>query len=94
MVNFHIKAEMGKKGVRSLLPKTCDIEASFHFVGNKIKASVHSVYDNPIFMPDSIVDSHDERMMAKVRPTPLPYAIKRACTQNTTPQDTRPTPQG
>lgn len=76
MVNFHIKAEMGKKGVRSLLPKTCDIEASFHFVRNKIKASVHSVYDNPIFMPDSIVDSHDERMMAKVRPTPLPYAIK------------------
>ena len=46
MLEFHVSAEMGKKGIRSLLPKTCDIDASFHFIGNKIKASFHSVYDN------------------------------------------------
>lgn len=76
MVNFHITAEMGKAGVRSLMPKTCDIDASFHFVGNKIKASFHSVYDNPVFLPDTIVNSHDERLMARVRPAPLPMEIK------------------
>ena len=77
MVNFHITAEMGKAGVRSLMPKTCDIDASFHFVGNKIRASFHSVYDNPVFLPDTIVNSHDEKMMARVRPAPLPTEIKK-----------------
>ena len=67
---------MGKAGVRSLMPKTCDIDASFHFVGNKIRASFHSVYDNPVFLPDTIVNSHDERLMARVRPAPLPMEIK------------------
>lgn len=75
MVNFHVNAEMGKDGLRSLLPKTCDIDATFHFIGNKIKASYHSVYDNPIFLPDSIVNSHDGKLMAEVRPDPLPETI-------------------
>ena len=77
MVNFRVTTEMGRKGVRSLLPKTCDIEASFHFVGNKIKASFHSVYDNPVFLPDTIVNSHDSKMMAEIRPDPLPSHIRK-----------------
>ena len=76
MVGFHITAVMGKDGLRSLLPKTCDIEASFHFVGNKIKTEYHSVYDNPVYLPDSIVDSHDRSLMDEVRPTPLPGNIR------------------
>ena len=82
MVRFHITAEMGKKGIRSLLPKTCDIDASFHFVGNKIKASFHSVYDNPIYLPDSIVNSHDTKLMAGIRPDPLPVEIKELYARN------------
>ena len=82
MVNFHVNAEMGKYGLRSLLPKTCDIDATFHFIGNKIKASYHSVYDNPIFLPDSIVNSHDSKLMAEVRPTPLPESIKQVYQKN------------
>ncbi len=75
MVSFRVNAEMGKNGIRSLLPKTCDIDASFHFMGNKIRATYHSVYDNPIFLPDSIVNSHDTKMMDSVRPDPLPENI-------------------
>lgn len=77
MVKFHISTEMGKKGLRSLLPKTCDIDASFHFVGNKIKASFHSVYDNPVYLPDTIKNSHDSRLMAGIRPDPLPAEIRK-----------------
>lgn len=76
MVNFRVNAEMGKKGLRSLMPKRCDIEATFHFVGNRIQASFHSVYDNPINLPDTIVNSHDGKMMDEVRPDPLPEKIK------------------
>lgn len=45
MVKFHIDVLMGKYGIYSLLPKKCDIDAVFHFIGNKIHASYHSVYD-------------------------------------------------
>lgn len=76
MVNFHIDAIMGKDGFHSLMPKTCDIDATFHFIGNKIKASYRSVYDNPMFLPDSIVNSHDRHLMAEVRPEPLPENIR------------------
>lgn len=76
MINFHVNAVMGKDGLHSLLPKTCDIDATFHFLGNKIQASYHSVYDNPVSLPDSITDSHDTSMMDEVRPDPLPEKFK------------------
>ena len=75
MVNFHVVAIMGNDGVYSLMPKTCDIDAKFHFIGNKIRATYHAVYDNPTFLPDSIVDSHDSKLMAYVRPDTLPAYI-------------------
>lgn len=76
MINFHVNAVMGKDGLHSLLPKTCDIDATFHFLGNKIQASYHSVYDNPVSLPDSITDSHDMSIMDEVRPDPLPEKFK------------------
>ena len=77
MVKIRVDATMGRRGLRSLLPKTCDINATFHFIGNRIEADYHSVYDNPITLPDSIVNSHDEGLMAEVRPDPVPEDIKR-----------------
>ena len=76
MVNFNVDVTMDKDGIRSMLPKICDIDVKFHFIGNKIKASYHSVYDNPIFLPDSIVNSHDRELMAEVRPAPLPETFE------------------
>lgn len=76
LVNFHVDLAMGIDGARSLLPKTCDIDVKFHFIGNKIRAEYHAVYDNPIVLPDSIVNSHDKQLMAAVRPAPLPPNVK------------------
>ncbi|MCD8297440.1 MAG: DUF5686 family protein [Prevotella sp.] len=76
MVNFRIDAEMGSEGQYSLFPKVCDIDATFKFLGNKITSSYHSVYDNPVTLADTVVNSHDMTIMEEVRPTPLPENIK------------------
>lgn len=76
MIRFSVDATMGKQGLRSLLPKTCDIDAQFHFAGNKIAATYHAVYDNPVELPDSISNSHDMETMDEIRPTTLPYHIR------------------
>ena len=78
MVNFRVNLAMGDKGIRSLLPKTCDVEATFRFVGNRIKAHYYAVYDNPTSLPDTLVGSHDLNQMAKVRPDSLPAKLKEA----------------
>ena len=75
MVKFHVDATMGNNGVRSLFPKTCDINATFHFIGNKISVTYNSIYDNHILLPESIINSHDTALMAKIRPYPLPDFI-------------------
>ena len=36
MLDFNVDATMGKNGMMSLMPKTCDIDAKFHFIGNKL----------------------------------------------------------
>lgn len=76
MVKFHIDIVMGAKGIYSLLPKICDIDADFHFMGNKIQASYHSIYDNPVTLPDSINNSHDKKLMDEIRPDILPQNYK------------------
>ncbi len=76
MIKFHIDVTMGIRGIYSLIPKKCDIEAVFHFVGNKIEASYHSIYDNPVTLPDSIVNSHDMKLMDEIRPDVLPQDFK------------------
>lgn len=76
MVKFHIKVQMGKYGIYSLLPKVCNIDADFHFMGNKIQASYHSVYDNPVTLSDSIINSHDMKLMSEIRPDTLPKYFK------------------
>ncbi len=76
MINFHIDALMGKQGPRSLYPETCDINSTFRFLGNKITCSYHSVFDNLVTLPDTLVDSHDVALMDELRPTPLPDNIE------------------
>ncbi len=75
MLEFNIDAVMGSEGQYSLFPKTCDIDAKFRFLGNKISSSYHSVYDNPVTLPDTILNSHDMPLMDEIRPTPLPENI-------------------
>lgn len=77
MVKFNVSVDMGEdEGLASFMPKTCDINARFHFIGNKIEASYHSVYDIPNTLPDSLRNSHDIRLMETVRPDSLPDEFK------------------
>lgn len=76
MITFNIDATMGKFGIRSLFPKTCDIESKFHFMGNVLTVSHHSVYDNPVTLSDSIKNSHDIALMNDIRPIPLTEEIE------------------
>lgn len=76
MIRFHVDATMGKSGIRSLMPKTCDIDARFHFMGNRLTSSYHAVYDNPVDLPDSIRGSHDMSLMDEMRPSALPEHIR------------------
>lgn len=71
MINFVVNATMGTSGLRSLMPKTCDIDARFHFMGNRITASYNTVYDNPVELSDSIKNSRDPSLMEELRPHPL-----------------------
>lgn len=82
MIRFHVNTEMGDSGIYSLLPKTCDIEAKFSFIGNIIQAYYHSVYDIPNPLPDSLQNSHDIDMMNKIRPDSLPDNVKDSYTEH------------
>lgn len=77
MIDFHVDAVMGVAGIHSLMPKTCDINANFHFMGNRLAATYSSVFDNPITLPDSVKNSHDTVLMDELRPTPLPESMSR-----------------
>ncbi len=72
---FYIDATMGHDGAYSLIPKTCDIASTFRFLGNKITADYHSVYDNANDVADTLINSHDMALMDEIRPTPLPENI-------------------
>lgn len=72
MIHFKVSAEMGDTAPLSLFPQKTDLEATFSFVGNKIKVSYHSVYHTPITLPDSIIGNHSRILMDSLRPIPLP----------------------
>lgn len=77
MIDFHVEAQMGGSGLRSLMPKTCDINGTFHFMGNRIEASYYSMFDNPVMLPDTIHNFHNVTLMDELRPTRLPENIKK-----------------
>ncbi len=77
MISFHINATMGDKAPRSLLPKTCDMEAVFHMTGNRIRANYHTEYGLPETLPDSLKDSHSRELMDSLRPAPLTHHEQR-----------------
>lgn len=72
MMSFSVEVLMGKQGTLSLLPKTCDMNATFHFAGNRIETSYRAVYDITGVIPDSISNHHDLKQMSLIRPDSLP----------------------
>lgn len=71
MVRFHLELKMGQTGVESLLPKRCDLNARFVFLGNDINAEYTSVYGLPARLLDSVPERTDTTLLNLVRPIPL-----------------------
>lgn len=77
MVSFTVYSTMGENGILSLIPKTCDINTVFHFMGNKIVANCMSVYD---VKADSIIQKgiNEMSMIREIRTDSLPNDYKTA----------------
>ena len=72
MIRFQLQAEMGDSGELSLIPKRCDINCVFKYLGNKITGTFHTEGDQLKELPDSIINSHSMALMDSIRPEPLP----------------------
>ena len=77
MISFTINVVMGKEGVESLLPRTCDVTGRFDFIGNRMWANYHIVYGLKQFLPDSIRNINNRDMIIPLRPDSLSSYEKR-----------------
>lgn len=71
MIHFNLKGEMGEEGIRSLLPKQCEITAKVSVLGNQFHSWLTSVYDLKTPLPDTIRNPRDRKWMDRIRPLPL-----------------------
>ena len=71
MIHSSLNGVMNTAPDKVIYPSQCDVQAKLSFLGNKVMSHYVSIYDLPVNLPDSIVDSRDTALMAKVRPVPL-----------------------
>lgn len=71
MIDFKVSIQQGESGVQSLLPKHCELEARFDFMGNHVRSYFDAYYDCPTTLPDTLESVNDMALMDKVRPVPL-----------------------
>ena len=71
MIRFRAMLNMGDDDTRSLLPKSSRTEVDFKFLGNHIMLYYEATYDCPQSLPDTLVNSHDRKLIEKLRPYPL-----------------------
>ena len=72
MIAFTLSLRMGRKGVSSLFPQQCVLDAKFKFLGNRISSCYETTYGLPEPpLPDSVSTPGDSLLFSKVRPYPL-----------------------
>ena len=71
MIDFKVSIQQGESGVQSLLPKHCELEARFDFMGNHVRSYFDAYYDCPTTLPDTLESVNDMALMDNVRPVPL-----------------------
>ena len=71
MIDFKISIQQGESGLQSLLPKHCELDARFDFIGNHVRSYFDAYYDCPTTLPDTLESVNDMALMDKVRPVPL-----------------------
>lgn len=71
MVHFTINVEQGEKGLESLMPKICTIQAKITYLGSKIYTNVKTMNGCKRRLSDKVRDREDAVLMKKIRPIPL-----------------------
>jgi len=71
MVSFHLSFIMGEKGLETLMPKKCELNSKFSFIGSKAFAKYTVYYGLPKILNDSIQNKEDVNLMAEIRPEEL-----------------------
>ena len=71
MMHFHTETVLGGSGIRSILPKQCNTQLIFKFIGNEVYFTSEAVYDNPVQLADSVNNVFDAAMMDSIRPIKL-----------------------
>ena len=71
MMHFRTEAILGDSGIRSTLPKQCNTQLIFKFIGNEVYFTSEAVYDSPVQLPDSINNVFDAALMDSIRPIQL-----------------------
>lgn len=82
MINFSLSVKMGTKGVSSLLPQQCALDAQFKFIGNKISSRYESTFGLPKLLADSTTNANDTLLLDRVRPYPLTPGDERIFAQH------------
>ena len=71
MMHFRTETTLGDSGIRSMLPKQCNTQLIFKFVGNEVYLTSEAVYDCPAQLPDSLNNVFDAALMDSIRPIQL-----------------------
>ena len=72
MIAFTLSLRMGRRGVASLFPQQCVLDAKFKFLGNRISSRYETTFGLPNQqLTDTITHADDTLLLDKVRPYPL-----------------------
>lgn len=71
MIHFVLQGEMGKDGIKSLLPKRCNIITKICTLGNRLHSWVTLVYDLNCKIPTPANTSESLALLDSIRPLPL-----------------------
>ncbi|MCH4147425.1 MAG: DUF5686 family protein [Prevotella sp.] len=67
MITFHLFFTMGEKGLETLVPKKCELNSKFSFLGSKALGKYTIYFGLPKLLNDSIQNKEDANLMAEVR---------------------------
>lgn len=70
-IKFHTLITQGQWPPRSLLPRYCQTDFDFKFLGNHITSSFTAVYDSPIRLADTVDVEGDRQLIDSIRPVSL-----------------------
>lgn len=68
MVKFTLHVEMGHSGIQQLLPKTSEVNATFKYLGNKVRCNVRSVWSPNVTIAPALPSSSSLSAIDSLRP--------------------------